>query len=35
MLFSGRGRGGGVSGTLRMLLKEGWTVAAVGVCGSR
>lgn len=35
VLLPGRGRGGGVSGTLRMLLKEGWTVAVLGVCGSR
>ena len=31
----GRGRGGGVSGTLSMPLKEGWTVPTVGVCGRR
>jgi hypothetical protein len=30
-----RGRGGGVSGTLSMPLKEGWTVPTVGVCGRR
>lgn len=34
-LLPGRGCGGGVSGTLRMLLKEGWTVVVVGVCGIR
>src|SRR5947207_8661108 len=32
-LFPTRGRGGGVSGRPRVLLKEGWMVAAVGVCG--
>jgi hypothetical protein len=34
-LLSGRGCGGGVSGTLSMPLKEGWTAPAVGVCGRR
>jgi hypothetical protein len=35
VLLPGRGLGGGVSGMLRMLLKEGWTVDVLGVCGSR
>jgi hypothetical protein len=34
-LLSGRSRGGGVSGTLSMPLKEGWTVPAAGVCEKR
>lgn len=34
VLLPGRGHGGGVSGTLRMLLKEGWTGAVLGGCGS-